>query len=89
MSPVEFWCTHRYSRIPEEADIEHVYGMPKPSKILLVESQEEYDYCWAMQMVMGAELNIQIMDRDRTPASYLDHFVRVFTTWDPSDRNRI
>jgi len=89
MSPVHFWL-RRMGWATEEVDIERVFDaiVPTNKKVLLVESQEEYDYCWAMQMMMGSEIQI-IIDKGASPSEYVDRFSRVFTTWNPSDRNRI
>ena len=86
---VDFWL-RRMGWATEEVDIEHVFDaiVPTKKKVLLVESQEEYDYCWAMQMMMGSEIQI-IINKGANPSEYLDRFSRVFTTWNPNDRNRI
>lgn len=57
--------------------------------ILLVENHAEEELMEAFQFIYGAELNIQIWDRDNTIDFYLKHFSRVYTSWDPRDRNRI
>ena len=86
---VDFWL-RRMGWATEEVDIERVFDaiVPTNKKVLLVASQEEYDYCWSMQMMMGSEIQI-IIDRGANPLEYIDRFSRVFTTWNPSDRNRI
>ncbi|MNF51026.1 hypothetical protein D3C84_323370 [compost metagenome] len=86
---VDFWL-RRVGWPVEEVDIEKVFE-PVPrgrKKVLLVENQEEHDYCWAMQMMLGSEIEI-IIDRGAEVLSYLKDFSRVFTTWNPRDRNRI
>lgn len=88
MSPVEFWM-RRFAFDTEEVDIEKVFEpIPKGKKVLLVENYDEYNYCWSMQLMCGDEIQI-VIDKGANPSEYLDRFSRVFTTWDPSDRNRI
>lgn len=61
----------------------------KHGKLLLVENREEEELMEAMQFMYGSELNIQIWDRSKTLERYLQMFSRVYTSWDPRDRNRI
>lgn len=89
MSPVEFWASRRVWSKANECSIDRVFDPVLSKKILLVENQVEHDYCWAMQLVMGDEVRIELWDRELTVAEYCQRFSWVFTTWDPSDRNRI
>lgn len=65
------------------------YNDGRHGKILLVETQDEHDVMSAMQYLCGSELCIELKDPDRTLPEYLKEFSRVFTTWNPNDRNRI
>lgn len=91
MSPVEFWWS-KLGVYGEQVEVDKAfsqpYSFPKRKTVILVESQDEYDYCWAMQMIMGTEVDI-IIAPGATPQEYYPPFSWVFTTWDPSDRNRI
>lgn len=58
-------------------------------KILLVENEDEAELMDALQFIYGSELVIAIYERGRTLESYLQMFSRVYTSWDPRDRNRI
>ena len=86
---VDFWL-RRMGWATEEVEIDRVFE-PVPQgkkKVLLVENYDEYNYCWAMQMMFGDEIQI-IIDKGANPSEYVDRFSRVFTTWNPNDRNRI
>lgn len=61
----------------------------KSNKILLVENAAEEELMEVMQLIYGSELLITIKDPDRSLENYLQHFSRVYTSWDPRDRNRI
>ena len=91
MSPVEFWW-NKLGVYGEPVGIDKAFSQPhsypKRKSVIIVESQDEYDYCWAMQAIMGCEIDI-IIDPGALPQSYYPPFSWVFTTWDPSDRNRI
>lgn len=88
MSPVEFWCTTDWGT-PIAVELERVFGTVANKQVIIVESQDEYDYCWSMQLMMGSEINIIIHESGKTVQDYLRDFFWVFTTWDPADRNRI
>lgn len=88
MSPVDVWVSTRFFAAAP-SDLESVAQQPSKKKILVVESQAEYDYCWAMQLMVGGEYRIHIRDSGLEAADYLKLFTWVYTTWDPSDPNRI
>lgn len=66
----------------------HMFSDPTESKILLVENEAERELMDALQLIYGAELIIAIYEGDPLE-EYLKHFSRVYTSWDPLDRNRI
>lgn len=76
----------------EQVSIDKAFSQPSryPTRkaVILVESQDEYDYCWAMQMIMGCEVEIRLAP-GTNPTELLGEFSWVFSTWDPMDRNRI
>lgn len=91
MSPLEFWLTREtYGTQPIEEGI--VFTSPllggKYPKVCVVENQEEEDTVFALQFMYGGECPI-IRHDGRTMKEYLQEHGRVFTTWDPADRNRI
>lgn len=57
-------------------------------KILLVENEAEAELMDAMQLMYGSELIISVYTGDSLE-TYLKHFAWVYTSWDPTDRNRI
>lgn len=57
-------------------------------KVLIVENHAEEEIMEAMQYIYGSELTIAIHD-GRPLDDYLKLFSRVYTSWDPTDRNRI
>lgn len=58
------------------------------SKVLLVENEAEAELMEALQLIYGSELIIVVYDGSPLE-DYLKHFSRVYTSWDPRDRNRI
>ena len=63
-----------------------------PRNIVLVESKEEEDYIWSMQMIFGGEVQIE----QYVPGTPLRAYRmaargngRVYCTWDPTDPNWI
>lgn len=61
-----------------------------PKNILLVESQEELDFFWAMQLVFGNEIDIRMYDPNISLPTYrMSTTGYLFLTWDPWDRNII
>lgn len=56
--------------------------------IVLVESPEELELAEVLQLIHGQEINLHPV-----PGADMDeifqHYSRVFTSWDPTDRNRI
>ena len=89
MSPVEFWGSCSFWGQAKELSIEKVFDTVSKKCVIVTESQDEHDYCWAMQMIMGREIQVVIKDPDLEVGDYLKKFSWVFTTWDPADRNRI
>lgn len=70
---------------------EYVFTSKFPNgKILIVENQDEYDLASALQLIYGAEVQINIGSRVSLAdiALTLQHVSRVFTTWDPLDSQR-
>lgn len=62
----------------------------KTKSIILVESLEEYDLVEALKLIYGGSPEVALFTGTKDDVlSYLDRFSRVFTTWDPFDRNRI
>lgn len=64
-------------------------GFKPETTCILVESQVEYDLVDALKLIYGGSPNVFILQPGQDWLDYLDRFVRVFTTWDPFDRNRI
>lgn len=89
MSPIEIWASANYWSQSVPKDFDFVFAQTSKNKVLVVESQDEYDYCWAMQLIYGGEIKIIIRDGGLEVRDYLKLFTWVFTTWDPTDRNRI
>lgn len=89
MSPVEIWASANYWNQAVLKDFDFVFAQSSKKRVLVVESQDEYDYCWAMQLIYGGEIKIVIRDGGLEVRDYLKLFTWVFTTWDPADRNRI
>lgn len=89
MSPVDFWASCRHWAKTESVDIERVFTGSSKKRLIVVENQDEYDYCWAMQLMYGQPTKIFINEGGLTVKDYLEAFSWVFTTWDPTDRNRI
>lgn len=89
MSPVEIWANATFWAKAVEKDFDFVFNQTSNKKVLVVESQDEYDYCWAMQLIYGGEIRIVLHESGLTVQDYLKLFTWVFTTWDPHDRNRI
>lgn len=89
MSPVEFWAKTRFTswhRVTwEELSLEK---RDKTKHVVLVENQLEEDFVFSLQMILGIELNIRQYDGNGLE-NYSSMFQVVYTTWDPSDRNRI
>ena len=88
MSPVDIWVSVSYAITSVPKDFDFMFQSGGKKRVLIVESQDEYDYCWAMQLIYGGEITI-VIDRSADLRDYLNLFTWVFTTWDPSDRNRI
>ena len=88
MSPVELWRSHRFAQSVYVEDWDEVF---KPKNLVLVESKEEEDYVWAMQLVHGCEIRIEHFNDAIGLRTYRMKTSPgcVYMTWDPSDRNRI
>lgn len=89
MSPVELWASSRWWSTPQPRDFDWLAENSTKQILIVVESQDEYDYCWAMQLMVGFECEIRIKDDDLRLPDYVKMFAWVVTTWDPADRNRI
>lgn len=89
MSPVDIWCSPSMSFPGGVSSFELMFANTIKKKVLVVESQDEFDYCWAMQLVVGGEIKIIIREGGLEVRDYLKLFVVVYTTWDPADPNRI
>lgn len=82
---VEFWL--RDWRGCRQVEAEEVFKLGSDS-ILLVETQDELDYCFALQFVLGGSIPLEIWDGTDPTTEFLLHDP-IVTTWDPTDRNRI
>lgn len=62
-----------------------------PAKhVVLVETEKEREFVEGLQYMLGCKLVTCLYDEDRRDLSdYLDSFMQVYTTWNPTDRNRI
>lgn len=89
MSPVEIWMSATYWNQAKEVEMAKMFEMANKKSLLIVESEDEYNYCWAMQLICGGEIQMILKEDWLNIGDYLKKFSRVFTTWDPSDRNRI
>jgi hypothetical protein len=89
MSPVELWANSRWWNQAVLRDFDWLAGISAKQLLIVVESQDEYDYCWAMQLIAGFECKIIIKDDDLHLPDCVKMYSWVITTWDPSDRNRI
>lgn len=86
---VEVWKSAKFACDQKVENWEEVYS--RPQNLMLVETQEEYDFFWVMQLVYGCEIRVQFLDRDIGMRKYrMDAYPgHVYTTWEPADRNRI
>lgn len=88
MSPVELWRSAKWVTSEKVEDWAVVFSHPQ--NLVLVESKDEEDYIWAMQMLHGGEVRIEQFDSDKPLRTYrMSTNGHVFTTWDSADRNRI
>lgn len=85
---VDWWVTSSSTGTQEIE--ESVVFSPSGWKrsIVLVESPEELELVEALQLIYGQEVNVHPMP-GTTIQEVLEHYSVVFTTWDPTDRNRI
>ncbi len=86
------WHVHTRLRQGLRMDDEaRIFTGFRTQTLVLVESQEEYDLVVALQLIYGGEVSAIVIFKDSTEDiwPYFDSFSRVFTTWDPFDRNRI
>ena len=62
-----------------------------PNNLVLVESKDEEDFIWSMQMIYGGEVKIEQFDSGKQMSRYrmATYPAAVFCTWDPNDPNRI
>lgn len=90
MSPVVLYQSAKWSGSSEVDDWAKVFDHPK--NIVLVESKEEEDYIWTMQLIYGGEVQIKYYEQGVSLRTYRmspHGNGRVFCTWDPNDPNRI
>lgn len=64
-------------------------GFRPETTCILVENQDEYDLVFALKLIYGGDPRVFVLEQGKDWMDYLDRFTRVFTTWDPFDRNRI
>ena len=87
---LEWWGHTRQAKGMQVVDESCLFNGTKAGTLLLVESQGEYDLADALQFIYGGEVSIVIFnDNTEDIWPYLDVFSRVYTSWDPFDRNRI
>lgn len=69
----------------------YVFGPFKGRRIVLVESQEEYDLAYALQFMYGSEVKLELVNRLSAAElfEYRTKHARVYTSWDPLDPNRL
>lgn len=88
---LEWWMHAPYRKgikVEDEASLFDPHRFKKV--IVLVESEAEYDLTYALQFIYGGTVEIKIFkDNTEDIWPYLDVFSRVYTSWDPFDRNRI
>lgn len=68
-----------------------VFGPFSGRRIILVESQEEYDLAYALQFMYGSEVKLELVSRLSAADlfTYRTKHARVYTSWDPLDPNRL
>lgn len=90
MSPIVLYQSAKWTGSSMVDDWAKVFDHPR--NIVLVESQEEEDYIWSMQLIYGGEVQIKHYTNGTPLRSYrmaARGNGRVFCTWDPNDPNRI
>lgn len=89
MSPVEIYKSTQFIGSYLVDDWAEVFDHPR--NLVLVETQDEFDYIWAMQMVYGGEVQIEFTDGSimRMYRMRPRGNGRVYCTWNPNDPNRI
>ena len=89
MSPIVLYRSGKWTSYTMVDDWSVIFQ--NPHNIVLVESKQEEDYIWSMQMIFGGEVKIEQytgelpLGRMRMRA----YPGSVFCTWDPNDPNRI
>lgn len=90
MSPIVLYRSGKWTSSTMVDDWSVVFDHPR--NIVLVESKEEEDYIWSMQMIFGGEVQIE----QYVPGTALRAYRmaargngRVYCTWDPTDPNWI
>lgn len=87
MSPVELYWVSKFNGVDLVDDWDRVFAHSR--NLVVVESQDEYDFIWAMQLVHGGEISIKFHDGSTMSQYRMSIQGKLYTTWDPTDRNRI